>query len=461
MQLPEKFIEQVKRNFPAEGEEMLQAIGETSPSVSVRANVARHASVPAGAQQVPWCPVGLYLDERPQFTFDPLWHAGMYYVQDASSMFIHHVISHLVHEPVRYLDLCAAPGGKTTAAMQALPADSLVVANEIVGSRARVLCDNVSRWGNAACVVTSCAPRDLGRLTHFFDVIAADVPCSGEGMMRKDDEAVSQWTPALVEQCAERQRGIIDDVWQALKPGGLFIYSTCTYNRDENELMLDYIIENYGAEPVAVPTEPSWNIHAGVDTELPCYRFLPHLTRGEGLFMAVLRKPADEPLRPVKLGKKQRTPSRTDAPRTIKQWLAGEKEFAVTVAADAVTAVPRQHAQAIDILLATVHVLQAGVEMGTIKGKNCVPSQALALSSALAADAFPAVELDYAQAIAYLRGEAITVDAPRGYVLVKYGGAALGFVNNLGNRANNMYPKGLRILSSHIPETPPQVVCLP
>lgn len=458
MQLPEQFIEQIMGIFPGEGEKMLQAIGETSPSVSVRANDARGARVPDGATLVPWCDKGFYCDERPRFTFDPLWHSGSYYVQDASSMFLHYIVSQLVQEPARYLDLCAAPGGKTTAAMQALPHGSLVVANEIVGSRARVLCDNVSRWGNPSCVVTSCAPRDLGKLNHFFDVIAADVPCSGEGMMRKDDEAVTQWTPALVEQCAQRQRGIIDDVWAALKPGGLFIYSTCTYNRDENEMMLDYIVDTYGAMPVAVDIDPSWNIHAGVDTQLPCYRFLPHLTRGEGLFMAVLRKPDDEPLRPVKPSKKQRTPSRTDAHRTIKQWLTDEKAYSVTVTADVVTAVPREHAQAIDLLLSSVNVLQAGVEMGTVKGKNCVPSQALALSQALGTEAFPRVALDYATAIAYLRGEAITVDAPRGYVAVTYRDAVIGFVNNLGNRANNMYPKALRILSSHIPDTAPEVL---
>ena len=457
MQLPVEFIKQIEQLLPDESAAMLQAIGDKSPSVSVRVNEQRHASVPAGSQRVPWCDAGFYCDERPQFTFDPLWHSGMYYVQDASSMFIHHVIRSLVKEPVRYLDLCAAPGGKTTAAQQALPQGSLVVANEIVVSRARVLADNVSRWGNPFSAVTCCAPRDLGRLTHTFDVIAADVPCSGEGMFRKDDEAVSQWSPALVEQCAERQRGIVADVWNALRPGGLFIYSTCTYNAEENERMIEHIIEEYGAEPVAVGLDSCWPIHAAVGSSLPCYRFLPHLTRGEGLFMAVLRKPADEHLRAAK-PKKGNTPKRTDAPRTIKQWLDNEKEYLVTIAADTVTAVPREHALLIDMLAASCNLMQAGVTMGTIKGKNCVPAHPLALSSALAPSAFPIVELDYAGAISYLRGEAITVDAPRGYVIVAFNGAPLGWVNNLGNRANNMYPKPQRILSTHTPEAAPKVI---
>lgn len=456
MQLPEEFINNITRLFPSESEAMLQAISETSPSVSVRANTARGAMVSQGQVTVPWCEVGFYCDERPQFTFDPQWHSGMYYVQDASSMFIHHVIQSLVKEPVRYLDLCAAPGGKTTAAMQALPQGSLVVANEIVVSRARVLADNVSRWGNPYNAVTCCAPRELGRLKHSFDVIATDVPCSGEGMFRKDDEAVGQWSPTLVEQCAERQRSIIADVWTALRPGGLLIYSTCTYNVEENERMVEHIIEEYGAQPVAVPIDASWPIHTGVNTELPCYRFLPHLTRGEGLFMAVLRKPADEPHNPAKL-KKQQVARRTDAPRTIKQWLVNEKDFQVTIAGDTVTAVPREYASFID-LLAGCNLMQAGVSMGTIKGKNCVPAHALALSSALDASAFPRVELDYATAISYLRGEAIVVDAPRGYVIVSFNGAPLGWVNNLGNRANNMYPKPQRILSTHTPPEAPTVL---
>ena len=189
-------------------------------------------------------------------------------------MFIAHVIKQFIHEPVRYLDLCAAPGGKTTAALQALPQGSLVVANEIVPPRARVLADNVIRWGNPYCVVTSNAPAQVGKLTHFFDVIAADVPCSGEGMMRKDDEAVAQWSPALVEQCAQRQREILTDVWPALRHGGLLIYSTCTYNRQENEEMADFIVKELGATSLEVPIEPNWNIHPAIGSDCHCYRFM-------------------------------------------------------------------------------------------------------------------------------------------------------------------------------------------
>ncbi len=453
--LPDLFIKEIEGLFPGDGAALLRALGEMPASVSVRVNSARGASVPEGAAVVPWCGSGFYLAERAQFTFDPLWHAGMYYVQDASSMFIHHVIKSVVKGPVRYLDLCAAPGGKTTSALQSLPSGSVVVANEIVGSRARVRVDNVMRWGNPSCAVTSCTPRQMGELRESFDVISADVPCSGEGMFRKEADAVSQWSPSLVEQCAERQRSIIADVWSALRPGGLFIYSTCTFNTKENERMVEHIVEEYGAEAIAVPTESSWGIHCGVGTGLPCYRFLPHLTRGEGLFMAVLRKP-EGAVHTVK-AKKQRPPQRPSVPVVASQWLADAENYRLSVAGDSVVAVPRQHAQFID-QLGSCNLLHAGITVGTIRGKNVVPSQSLALSNALARNAVSECELDYRQSISYLRGEVLSVDAPRGCVAVTYKGAVLGWVNNLGNRANNLYPRPLRILSTHIPDTPPRVL---
>ena len=310
MKLHEEFIEQLRGLLPGEWEALADSITTSEPSIAVRVNDARGGGAPEGCRPVPWCREGFYLTDRPAFTFDPDWHAGRYYVQDASSMFIAHAIRSLIHEPVRYLDLCAAPGGKTTAAIQALPQRSLVVANEIVPPRARVLADNIVRWGDPRCVVTSNAPAQYGKLTHFFDVIAADVPCSGEGMMRKDDEAVAQWSPALVEQCAQRQREILTDVWQALRPGGLLIYSTCTYNRQENELMANFIVNELGATSLELSVEPSWNIHPAIASECHCYRFMPHRVDGEGLFMAVFRKDGDAPRQDIRVKDKNAKKSR-------------------------------------------------------------------------------------------------------------------------------------------------------
>ena len=454
MILSQEFIGQLQGLLPDEWEALVEAITASEPSVAVRVNEARGAKAPADARRVPWCAEGFYLADRPAFTFDTDWHAGHYYVQDASSMFIAHVIKHFVHEPVRYLDLCAAPGGKTTAAMQALPQRSLIVANEIVPPRARVLADNVIRWGNPRCVVTSNAPANLGKFSGFFDVIATDVPCSGEGMMRKDDEAVAQWSPALVEQCAQRQREILADVWPALRPGGLLIYSTCTYNRKENEEIADFIVSELGATSLVVPIEADWNIHPAIGSPCHCYRFMPHRVDGEGLFMTVFRKVGEGPRQDIRI--KEKNAKKVD--ETCKQWLAKPQNYIIDQQGDLTIAVPQDIGREVAALRASLNVLHAGVELATVMGRKMVPHHALAMSTARADGAFPVCEVDYPTALRYLRGESITVDGPRGHVLIAHQGAVLGFANNLGNRANNLYPKPQRILSTHLPDEKPTVI---
>ena len=454
MKLPEAFIKQLQDLLPIDWEALADAITTSEPSVAVRVNSARGVDVPNGAKCVPWCDQGFYLVGGPVFTFDTDWHAGRYYVQDASSMFIAHVIKQFIHEPVRYLDLCAAPGGKTTAALQALPQGSLVVANEIVPPRARVLADNVIRWGNPYCVVTSNAPAQVGKLTHFFDVIAADVPCSGEGMMRKDDEAVAQWSPALVEQCAQRQREILTDAWQALRPGGLLIYSTCTYNRQENEEMADFIVKELGATSLEVPIEPNWNIHPAIGSDCHCYRFMQYRVDGEGLFLAVFRKDGDSLRQDIRVKEK----SQKKCDEMGKNWLMRPDEFTIDQQGEVLVATPLDIRREVTALRASLNVLHAGVELATVIGRKIVPHHALAMSIARSAEAFPICEVDYQTALRYLRGESITLDGPRGYVLVAHQGAVLGFANNLGNRANNLYPKPQRILSTHLPDYKSQVL---
>ena len=459
MTLSADFIAQMRAILPDEADALLDAITSTEPSVAIRVNPLKAPAHAASAlRRVPWCDAGRYLAEREPFTFDVDFQSGRYYVQDASSMFIHHVLRHLVKEPVRYLDLCAAPGGKTTTAISALPQGSMVVANEIVNARARVLCENLQKWGAPRCVVTCNAPHHFGRLSHFFDVVAADVPCSGEGMMRKDEQARRQWSPTLVKQCADLQRSIIADVWDALRPGGLLIYSTCTYNTLENEQMLAWMVHEYGAEPVAVPVPEQWHIHPAIEGNLPCYRFMPHRTEGEGLFMAVLRKP-EAPLKEVRLKKAKATKAKPlPVPKDVRFRLKDADHFDFSVVNDEVVAVPADMAPIMPAF-ADLNVMHMGVNVGAIKGKNCVPSHSLALSSALNPAAFPTCEVDYLAAMAFLRGEALSLpQAPRGYVLLTYHSQPIGFVNNLGNRANNLYPKAWRVLSTHLPTVPPNIL---
>lgn len=463
MNLPEDFVKQIESYNCEAMNGLLESLEQTDASVSVRCNVGKGVAVPADVAGVPWWPNGWYLPAREAFTFDPAMHQGLYYVQDASSMILAHIVSCLTDGDglKRYLDACAAPGGKTTAAIDALPDGSLVVANEYVPTRAAVLRENVIKWGYESAVVSRGDTSRISRLKGFFDIIAADVPCSGEGMFRKEPDAVAQWSRALVDECAERQCEIIDNLWPALAPGGYFIYSTCTFNRDEDEEMVQYIIDNYGAESVAVEMLPEWKIANGVNTPHHCYRFMPHLTQGEGLFVAVLRKSADEDASPVKIKKSKSQPQQRDMPslKEVKAWIADSGSMEFIVDGDSVVAFPKTYTQEYALLSQHIDVIHRGVKVATIKGRDMIPTQSLALSRILNIGAFATSEVDYATAIAYLRREAIVLDqAPRGYVLLTYGGRPLGFVKNLGNRANNLYPQEWRILSSHIPETAPKVL---
>ena len=242
MKLPAEFTDRMRRLLGDEYGDFETAL-LTESQTSLRLNPAKCNRRP-DYQPVPWCRDAYYLETRPAFTFDPRLHGGAYYVQEASSMFLDYVLRRFVDTPVRYLDLCAAPGGKSTLALSALPAGSLAVCNEVVRNRTHILAENIIKWGYDNTVVTRNTAADFGKLHHYFDVVLVDAPCSGEGMFRKDAQAVTEWSPAQVGVCAERQREILSDVWDALRPGGLLIYSTCTYNREENEDMIHFLCKH-------------------------------------------------------------------------------------------------------------------------------------------------------------------------------------------------------------------------
>lgn len=367
---------------------------------------------------VAWCAEGFYLNSRPNFTFDPLFHAGAYYAQEASSMFLSHVLRHLINKPVALLDLCAAPGGKTTCARTAISDGSIVFSNEPINKRAQILAENIQKFGHSDVVVTNNYPRDYKKSKLEFDVIVADVPCSGEGMFRKDPQAIAEWSEQNVENCWKLQRSIISDIWDNLKPGGLLIYSTCTFNAHENEENVAWILNEYDAQLLEVPTEKTWNITGslinnplGEDKPFPVYRFIPGFTQGEGLFMAIIKKDGT---------------STNVEPNVGKLVAEANKKL---------------------------KIMAHGVKQGIIKGKKIIPDHSLALAINGDRSSYPNVEIDYETAIKYLRHEAIMLSAvaPKGIVTLTYRGHAIGFANNLGNRANNLYPQEWRIKSSHIP----------
>lgn len=468
MNLPSDFILRTRQLLgDAEFTALAEALEKDTP-VSIRMNADKCDFVPRGSISVPWCRQGYYLSDRPSFTFDPLFHAGCYYVQEASSMFLSQALCQYVQEPVMMLDLCAAPGGKSTLARELLPEGSLLVANEVMRNRSQVLAENLIKWGNPGVIVTHNDPADFTELGPLFDVILTDVPCSGEGMFRKDEVAVQEWSIENVDICWQRQRRILRDIWPCLKTGGLLIYSTCTYNREENEDNVAWIAQELGAEVLPLKMQSDWHITGNLTgMEFPAYRFLPHKTTGEGLFMAVLRKTADEPAVSVRTKVNGKASKKgkggkvfaLQVPKEMTAWVQGAENYVFEVNGSEAVAFPAAYKDTYDLLKSQLRILHAGISLGELKGKDWQPSHTLAMSTVFEKNAFPTAELTYSQAIAYLRKEAVGLspEVPRGYVTLAYRGQVLGFAKNIGNRANNLYPQEWRIRSGYMPEVIPDL----
>ena len=460
MTLPSDFLSSLPPFAQKEAAGFLAALNEEAPA-SIRINPYKYRRRPLSvrpnieAARIPWSDEGYYLSERPAFTFDPLLHAGYYYVQEASSMFIGSIVREWVHTPAVCLDLCAAPGGKSINLLATLPGDSLLVSNEIIRQRAHILAENLAKFGHPSVVVTNNTPEDFDRLPGFFDVVLVDAPCSGEGMFRKDPAAVQEWSPQNVRMCAARQKDILRHAWDALKAGGLLIYSTCTYNLQENEENVRWMIEEWGADNIAVPVESSWNISPSFADDITAYRFFPHRTKGEGLFVAVLRKPGevDSPGLSRKQKKKSASFLKDTSPYT--PYLQHAQQFEFASRNSYIVALPKAHADTIRQLDERLNILSCGIETGEEKGRRFVPSQALALSIECRPEAFNTCEVPYETAIAYLRKETLPpLDAPKDFVLITYKNEPIGFVKNMDNRANNLYPQPWRIRSPHPPAEP-------
>lgn len=360
-------------------------------------------------------------------------------------MFVEQVVRQYLDRPVRALDLCAAPGGKSTLLLSLLPQGSMLVSNEPVPLRAQILAENVTKWGNAASLVTRNEPADFAPFRNFFDFILVDAPCSGEGMFRKDSYAVEQWSVSNVEQCAKRQREIVADIWESLRPGGLMVYSTCTFNREENEDCVEWIASELGAEVLKLEISDEWNITGSLTTEgLPVYRFIPGYTAGEGLFLAVLRKDGSSTVMQPKAPRMQLAPAKLKS--EVAKWIASPGDFDFVMQGDTVIAMPKEHTAAMLALQQKLKVLHMALPLAEVKNNKILPLHALAMSTELVAQAFNTVELEREKALAYLHREALLfADAPVGHLLLTYKGTPIGFVKNIGNRANNLYPAEWRI----------------
>ncbi len=427
------------------------------PSVSIRFNPGKISSPEEelsylGIKEVsPWCKWGRDLESRPVFTLDPLFNAGCYYVQDASAMFPGMIFRReltgneveSLGRPLRVLDLCAAPGGKSTdlaASLRERLGDGfLLVCNEVMKSRCGILADNLAIWGDPNVVVTSCDPAAFACLEGFFDVILADVPCSGEGMFRKDSGAREEWSEDLVALCASRQKRILSSVWPALKEGGVLVYSTCTFEKEENDGIVRWVCADLGASPLyGNEGGKEMDVNGLVTTEYG-YLLVPGLVpSGEGQYCSAVIKEGG-----CTWKKRMKAPSGDVMPASVRSCLSGD--FVFSRAGDTVIAVPSVIAAEVGAL-SSLHPIRRGVAVGALKGRDFVPSEDLVLSLSFASGSLPSFAADKETALRYLRRDAVVLDgAPKGFVVLTYGNHPVGAVKNLGGRVNSLHPLSRRV----------------
>lgn len=419
---------------------------QTAPPVSIRSHPIKRKTF-HGNEPVPWTSHGEYLSERPVFTLDPLFHGGSYYVQEASSMFLEQAFlqSGLSGKALKVLDLCAAPGGKSTHILSLLNRESLLISNETIRSRASILSENIQKWGYPNAVVTNNDPADFRKLPGFFDVIVIDAPCSGEGLFRKDPNAMREWSLENVQLCSARQKRIVSDVWDSLRENGILVYCTCTYNKLENEANLQWLKENHAVEFLRIETDPLWGVEEVDEGGVTGYHFYPHRTKGEGFFLSVIRKrePSHHPK--SRTGKNISSPARKITDR-LDQWLLPKGENIFFQFNDLIFYTPFALGREMEFLLQNLKVMYAGTNLATLKHDKLVPEHALALSVEINKINIPVIEVNEADALKYLRKENLHVaDAAMGFSLLTYQQTPVGWANVLANRINNMYPAEWRI----------------
>lgn len=446
-QLPRLFTERMKSFLQGEYDTFIFSLDEMPP-VAVRINPYIFTGrIPA--EHVPWCDTGFYLESRPLFTADPWFHAGAYYVQEPSSMFLEQAfLSAGLPENAVILDLCGAPGGKATHLLSLLRPGDLLVTNEVIRGRSMVLQENVRKWGIPDVVVTQNDPADFGNAGPLFDLVVVDAPCSGEGLFRKERAAINEWSVENTNLCSARQRRILAEAWKCLRPGGCLIYSTCTFNPAENEENMEWLTNQDEAQFVKIDIKPEWNIRGVPSEMITGYRFFPHLVKGEGFFLAMVRKNGE------------RKSSRFTGKNTLKKWAALPGKAAINFRGwlhpecngefflknDDIFFFPSLHIPLIGVLEKHLNILQAGTPVASGDEKHPQPHPALALSAIYQRGAFPETDLTLTNAIGYLRRESLPViSGEKGWGLVTYRDVPLGWIKNLGNRTNNYFPKEWRI----------------
>lgn len=441
--LPEALLHQLEQ-LPSFDRASFLASHQEPAVTSIRLHPQKAGATFESTVVVPWCEEGQYLPHRPVFTLDPMYHAGAYYVQEASSMFLKHVMKTVVgvDKGLRVLDLCAAPGGKSTLLATCLDETSLLISNEVIRTRATILEENMVRWGYTNSWVTANDPKELGKLSGYFDIIVVDAPCSGSGLFRKDERALEEWSEANVQLCSQRQQRILADIWPALKENGMLIYATCSYSFEEDEAILAWLQSNFSIEKVAIPIQENWQIEITETQGLQGFRFMPHLTQGEGFFISVVRKKELTQNTTYPKFKSIHDAKHTDwmnyflKQNTYKLISPNQADFHV---------IHPEHEADYQLLKSHVYFRKLGLQLGAPVGKDWIPAHDVALSIDRSIH-IPSIDLKREDALRFLKKENFDFDAAaKGWQLMTYKGLGLGWIKGLGNRYNNYLPKHWRI----------------
>ncbi len=454
LHLPPSFIQSLQNTPGFDEPSFIQTHQSGKQIVSIRINPSKfdiqHSTFDID-EAVPWSSHGHYLCSRPSFTLDPLFHAGAYYVQEPSSMFLEEAIRQScdISKPLKVLDLCAAPGGKSTLIQSIITADSLLVSNELIKPRINILAENITKWGAANVVVTNNEPGHFKRLPHFFDLIVVDAPCSGSGLFRKDPQAIEEWSLNNVALCSQRQQRILVDVMDSLKPGAVLIYSTCSYSAEENEMISDWICKEFKAESLQLKVEESWNI---IETESEIhkafgYRFYPDKVKGEGFFIAAFKKQETGDSAKESKTKNKLLPLSKSETESIKRYITKPEKYAFVKWKEEVLLFPQTLQENIWLLQSVLYIKKAGVKMGALIRNELIPHHEWALCT-MAGAAVQKLEVDEETALQFLRRKDMDIKTDiKGWAVVSYLQVPLGLVKILPGRINNYYPKEWRILN--------------
>jgi 16S rRNA C967 or C1407 C5-methylase (RsmB/RsmF family)/NOL1/NOP2/fmu family ribosome biogenesis protein len=453
MKLPTELIQSL-HGITGFDESQFRHAHDEVPPVSIRLNTEKLTD-PGILEQgglnikapIPWTRSGFYLEERPVFTLDPALHAGAYYVQEASSMFLEYLLDKVLADGsgLKALDLCAAPGGKTTL-LAGMKNFKLVLANEIIRTRVNILYENVVKWGDPKIFISNNDPAHFAGLPGYFDVLMIDAPCSGSGLFRKDKDALDEWSVANVQHCAERQKRILADALPALKQDGILIYSTCSYSKEEDEDIMDYLMDHADLEPIDFDVPENWGIVKTYGTKGGCgFRFFPDKAVGEGFFISCFRL-KESVAREAGYGRKKTTKNvKASVPAN---WLRQDLDLETILAGEEIYCIPVELVEDHLSLREVLNVRKSGVKAGSMGRNEFIPDHELILSYLVSTEA-PRMNMDKDKALQYLRKQVFEPGpGEKGWYIASYEGLSMGLVKHLGNRLNNYYPASWRILMS-------------